>query len=122
MEYRNLGRSGLKVSSMSLGTNAFGGRASEEASMAVIHRAIDGGINLIDTADVYPGSESERIIGKALKDRRHQVVLATKAVFRTGPDPTKRAFPGSTFWKPSTPRCAALDRLYRGVVVNRHPC
>ena len=87
MEYRNLGRSGLKVSSMSLGTNAFGGRASEEASIAVIHRAIDGGINLIDTADIYTGSESERIIGKALKDRRHQVVLATKAVFRTGPGP-----------------------------------
>lgn len=90
MEYRNLGRSGLKVSAMSLGTNAFGGRADEAASIAVVHKALDAGINLIDTADMYTGGESERIIGKALKDRRSHAVLATKFWFPTGPGPNEK--------------------------------
>ena len=87
MEYRTLGRSGLKVSCMSLGTNAFGGRADEASSIAVVHAALDAGVNLIDTADIYTGGESERIIGKALKGRRSQAVLATKVFNRMGPGP-----------------------------------
>lgn len=87
MEYRNLGRSGLKVSAMSLGCNAFGGRADEATSIAVVHKALDLGINLIDTADIYVNGESERIIGLALKGRRAQAVLATKGHGRMGDGP-----------------------------------
>lgn len=87
MEYRNLGRSGLKVSAMSLGCNAFGGRADEATSIAVVHKALDLGINLIDTADIYVNGESERIIGLALKGRRSQAVLATKGHGRMGDGP-----------------------------------
>lgn len=87
MEYRNLGRSGLKVSAMSLGTNAFGGRADEATSIAVVHKALDSGINLIDTADIYTGGQSETIIGKALQGRRSEAILATKFFGRMGPGP-----------------------------------
>lgn len=84
MDYRNLGRSGLKVSAISLGTNAFGHRADEATSIAIVHKALDSGINLIDTADIYTGGDSERIIGKALQGRRSEAVLATKVYFRMG--------------------------------------
>lgn len=87
MEYRNLGNSGLKVSAMALGCNAFGGRADAATSIAIVHAALDAGINLIDTADIYVNGESERIIGQALKGRRSQAVLATKAVGRMGEGP-----------------------------------
>jgi 1-deoxyxylulose-5-phosphate synthase len=87
MDYRNLGRSGLKVSALSLGTNAFGLRADEATSITIVHKALDSGINLIDTADVYGNGESERIIGLALKGRRSQAVLATKGWGRMGPGP-----------------------------------
>ncbi|MGO4548780.1 aldo/keto reductase [Paenibacillus sp. 2TAB23] len=79
MKYRRLGHSGLKVSALGLGTNAFGKRADREASEQIIHYAIDNGINFVDTANIYAGSESEKIIGNALQGRRHDVVLATKA-------------------------------------------
>jgi len=89
MEYRALGWSGLKVSALSLGTNAFGGRADEASSIAVVHAALDAGVNLIDTADIYTGSESERIIGKALKGRRSAAVLATKVFYPVGTGPNE---------------------------------
>ncbi|OBZ08512.1 aldo/keto reductase [Bacillus sp. FJAT-27264] len=79
MNYHRLGNSGLQVSALGLGTNAFGKRADEGTSIEIIHAALDGGINFIDTANIYAGTESERIIGLALKDRRHHAVLATKA-------------------------------------------
>ncbi len=78
MEYVNLGKSGVKVSPLCLGTMMFGGPTEESESIRIIHRAIDAGINFIDTANVYNGGESERIVGKAIQDRRDQVVLATK--------------------------------------------
>lgn len=87
MEYRNLGRSGLKVSAISLGCNAFGARADEATSIRTLHQALDLGINLIDTADIYANGESERIIGQGLKGRRSQVVLATKGFGRMGEGP-----------------------------------
>lgn len=89
MQYRNLGRSGLKVSAISLGTNAFGARADEATSIAIVDAAIEAGINLIDTADIYTAGESERIIGKALKGRRSQVVLATKGRHPMGLGPNE---------------------------------
>lgn len=79
MQYKHLGDSGLVVSEIGLGTNAFGGRADEETSIQIIHAALDHGVTLLDTANGYCGGESERIIGQALRDRRSQVVLSTKA-------------------------------------------
>lgn len=82
MEYRKLGESGLKVSEVGLGGASFGGMCDEKESLAVIHRALDLGVNLIDTADVYGmGGESgrcEEYVGKAVKDHRSQVVLSSK--------------------------------------------
>lgn len=78
MEYRNLGRTGVKVSPLCLGAMNFG-RVTEEAdSIRIIDRAIDEGINFIDTANVYTRGASEIIVGKALKGKRDKVVLATK--------------------------------------------
>jgi 1-deoxyxylulose-5-phosphate synthase len=87
MIYRPLGQSGLNVSAYALGTNSFGGRADEETSVAIIHHALDHGVNLIDTANVYTNSNSERIIGTALRGRRDQAVVATKCGLRTGEGP-----------------------------------
>ncbi|MCR2803512.1 aldo/keto reductase [Paenibacillus soyae] len=90
MEFRKLGDSGLKVSALGLGTNAFGKRADEKTSIEVIHAAIDAGITFIDTANIYAGTESERIIGEALRGRRHEVVLTTKAGLPRGAGPYER--------------------------------
>ncbi|QUL58502.1 aldo/keto reductase [Paenibacillus tritici] len=79
MRYNRLGNSGLQVSALGLGTNSFGKRADQETSVRIIHAAMDQGINFIDTANIYAGSESERIIGLALEGSRHEAVLATKA-------------------------------------------
>ncbi|MFS8639627.1 MAG: aldo/keto reductase [Symbiobacteriaceae bacterium] len=90
MEYRNLGRSGLKVSQMALGTNAFGTRTDEATAIRIVHAALDAGINLIDTADMYGQGESERMIGLALKDRRSRAIIATKFWYPTGDGPNDR--------------------------------
>jgi 1-deoxyxylulose-5-phosphate synthase len=95
MLYRPLGRSGLHVSAYALGTNAFGGRADEDTSIAIVHHAIDHGVNLIDTANVYTDTNSERIIGKAIRDRREQVVLATKCALKVGDGPNDE---GASRW------------------------
>lgn len=79
MKFNRLGSSGLQVSELGLGTNAFGKRTSEADSIRLIHAALEGGINFVDTANIYAGTESERIIGLALEGRRSEVVLATKA-------------------------------------------
>ena len=78
MEKRRLGRSGLEVTLVGLGCNNFGGRIDFEATKRVIHKTLDLGINLFDTADVYTRGVSEELIGRALGDRRKEVVLATK--------------------------------------------
>ncbi|WP_375423431.1 aldo/keto reductase [uncultured Friedmanniella sp.] len=80
MDYRNLGHTGMYVSPLCLGAMMFGawGEPDHDASVAVIHRALDAGINVIDTADVYAQGESETIVGLALKGRRDDVILATK--------------------------------------------
>ncbi len=78
MDYRNLGRSGLKVSRIWLGTNNFGGQISEGEAVKIVEKALDCGINGIDTANMYTGGNSEKVIGKALKGRREDVVIATK--------------------------------------------
>ncbi len=88
MEYRNLGRSGLKVSVVGLGCNNFGRRCDVDRTREVVHKALDLGINLLDTADVYgPGGLSEEYLGKAIEGRRHDVVLATKFAGKMGEGP-----------------------------------
>jgi aryl-alcohol dehydrogenase-like predicted oxidoreductase len=93
VEYRTLGRTGVKVSSLCLGAMMFGnwGNADHDDSVAIIHRALDAGINFIDTADVYSRGESEEIVGKALAGgRRDDVVLATKVHGDMGERPNQR--------------------------------
>jgi aryl-alcohol dehydrogenase-like predicted oxidoreductase len=89
MEYRTLGRTGVKVSPLCLGAMMFGawGNTDHDDSIRIIHRALDAGINFIDTADVYSRGESEEIVAKALKGRREDVVLATKFHGVMGDDP-----------------------------------
>src|ERR687893_1134619 len=80
MEYRQLGRTGVQVSPLNLGCMMFGGKTGEQDSFAIIDRAIDAGINFLDTANVYSRGRSEEVTGAALKrnGKRQQVVLATK--------------------------------------------
>ncbi|MCD6361325.1 MAG: aldo/keto reductase, partial [Armatimonadetes bacterium] len=89
MQYRQLGRSGTRVSELCLGTMNFGGRTDEQTSARIIDQALDAGINFIDTADVYGRGVSEEIVGRALaaNGRRDDVVLATKAVANMGDGP-----------------------------------
>lgn len=87
MHYRSLGRTGIKVSPVCLGTMMFGGQTSESDSIRIIHAALDAGVNFIDTANMYNAGESERVIGKALAGRRQQVVLATKGRQKIGDGP-----------------------------------
>ena len=93
MELRVLGQTGVTVSQLCLGAMMFGawGNPDHEESVRIINRALDAGINFIDTADVYSGGESEEIVGKALAGtRREHVVLATKAHGAMGEDPNER--------------------------------
>jgi len=85
MNYRKMGKTGLKVSEICLGTMTFGSQVEEPDAINIIEHALEAGINFIDTADVYSGSRSEQIVGKALAGKRHGVVLATKVANRTGP-------------------------------------
>ena len=92
MEYRPLGRTGVTVSALCLGAMMFGewGNPDHDESIRILHRALDAGINFVDTADVYSAGESEEIVGKALRGRRDDVVLATKVHGSMGDDPNRR--------------------------------
>src|SRR6201986_5081338 len=92
MRYLPLGSTGMQVSNLCLGAMMFGGRGNPDHDDAVriIHSALDRGINFIDTADVYSRGESEEIVGKALKGRRDNVVLATKVHGAMGDDPNQQ--------------------------------
>lgn len=98
MDYTTLGKTGITVSKYCLGTMMFGamGNKDHDDSIRIIHKAIDGGINFIDTADIYSAGESEEIVGKALKGRRNNIVLATKFYAPMGQD--KNHFGGSRRW------------------------
>jgi aryl-alcohol dehydrogenase-like predicted oxidoreductase len=90
MELRRLGDSGLKVSEIGLGCNNFGMRIDQEATNTVVAAALDAGINFFDTADIYGGTQSEVMLGKALGDRRQDIILATKFAMPLGKDPYQR--------------------------------
>jgi aryl-alcohol dehydrogenase-like predicted oxidoreductase len=92
VKYRTLGRTGVKVSPLCLGAMMFGawGNPDHDDSAAIINAALDAGVNFIDTADVYSGGESEVIVGKAIKGRRDDVVLATKVHGAMGRNPNQQ--------------------------------
>ncbi len=93
MRYRTLGRTGIKVSPYALGTLLLGasiGNSDHADSIRIIHKALDAGINLIDTADGYSQGASEEVVGKALEGRRDNVVLATKFTRPMGEDPNQQ--------------------------------
>ena len=92
MEQRVLGRTGVRVSRFGLGTMVLGawGNTDRAACVRIVHRALDAGVNLVDTADVYALGESEEIVGEALRGRRDDVVLATKFHNPMGDDPNRR--------------------------------
>lgn len=98
MDYRPLGRTGVQVSPLCLGAMMFGlwGNNDKADSIRIIHAALDAGINLVDTADVYSGGVSEEIVGEALTGRRDEVFLATKFFMPMGEDPNQRG--GSRRW------------------------
>ena len=89
MEYRQLGNSGLKVSVVGLGCNNFGGRVDAQGTERVINQSIEEDVILFDTANMYGGGLSEEYMGKALKGKRHQVLLATKAGMSVGDGPNQ---------------------------------
>ncbi|WP_433126282.1 aldo/keto reductase [Micromonospora sp. CA-240977] len=98
MQYRTLGRTGVQVSTLALGAMNFGtlGRTTQEEVTAIVDAALEGGINLIDTADMYGQGESEEMVGKAIVGRREDVVLATKAGMPMGDERNHRG--GSRRW------------------------
>ncbi|MFH1571896.1 MAG: aldo/keto reductase [Gemmatimonadota bacterium] len=87
MEYRRMGRTGLKVSEICLGTMTFGRGADEAEARRMVDAALDGGVNFFDTADSYGGGQSEVLLGKALEGRRRDAVVATKFFNPMGPGP-----------------------------------
>ncbi len=90
MQYRNLGRTGTKVSRLCLGTMMFGGATDEADSIRIMQRALDDGVNFFDTANIYNAGQSEVVVGKAIANRRHDVVLATKGRQPMGEGPNSR--------------------------------
>lgn len=87
MEYRQLGRSGVKVSVIGLGTNQFGGKVDQDGVNTIVGHALDHGLNFVDTANMYQSGRSEEALGVALRGKRHQVVLATKVFYKVGEGP-----------------------------------
>ena len=108
LEQRRLGTSGFTVPLLGLGTNNFGGRSDEAASLKVIDASIDIGANFFDTANIYTGTKSETIIGKALKGRRDKVILTTKFGLSMGTGPNMQ---GGSRWHILSELDTSLRRL-----------
>ena len=104
MDYRNLGRSGLKVSPLCLGTMMFGSATDEPTAQRIIAKAREAGVNFIDTADAYNGGRSEEVTGRAISNQRDQWVLATKLANPMGEGPNAGGEPltssGTTATRP----------------------
>ncbi|MEU9045619.1 MULTISPECIES: aldo/keto reductase [unclassified Kitasatospora] len=113
MQYRTLGRTGVQVSSLALGAMNFGriGHTTQDEATAIVDAALDAGINLIDTADVYGGGESEEMVGRAIAGRRDDIVLATKAGLPVSEERNHRG--GSRRWL-----VTALDNSLRRLGVD----
>lgn len=90
MQYRRLARAGVDVSALAMGTDNFANPTTGADAIALVQAALDGGITLFDTANIYANGEAERILGKALGSRRGESLIATKAYYPTGPRPEDR--------------------------------
>ena len=90
MEYRFLGNTGVKVSSVCLGTMMFGGQTNEADSIEIMHKAFDLGVNFVDTANMYSVGASEEVVGKGIKGYRDDIVLATKGRQKMGDGPNQQ--------------------------------
>ena len=102
MQYRTLGRTGVQVSTLALGAMNFGaiGRTGQDEATAIVDAALEAGINLIDTADMYGQGESEELVGKAIAGRRDDLVLATKATMPMGDERNHQGCSGGwVFWE-----------------------
>jgi aryl-alcohol dehydrogenase-like predicted oxidoreductase len=113
MEYRKLGRSGLRVSPLCLGTMMFGGRTDEADSARIVGSAFEAGINFIDTADAYNDGRSEEVVGRAIARERDRWVLATKLANPTGPGPNDRGLSRARVFRACE---ASLRRLGTDVI------
>lgn len=113
MKRRTLGATGMSVSELSLGAMMFGamGNRDHDDAVRVIHRALDAGVNVIDTADVYSQGECEEIVAKAIKGRRDDLVIATKFGLPMGRTPTGGAVPGGGSSVRSRTACAAWTSI-----------
>src|SRR6202045_5525603 len=89
MQYRQLGRSGLNISPICLGTMMFGGPTDEATSLRIVAKAREAGINFIDTADAYSKGGSEQVVGRAISNNRPNWILATKLANQMGDDPNR---------------------------------
>src|SRR3954462_2016664 len=89
MDYRPLGRSGLKISPICLGTMMFGGATDEATSSRIVAKAREAGVNFIDNADAYNGGKSEQVVGRAISNSRQHWILATKLANQSGDDPNR---------------------------------
>src|ERR1700759_1696701 len=94
MQYRQLGRSGLKVSPICLGTMMFGGPTDEATSSRIIAKAREAGVNFIDSADAYNKGNSEQVVGRAISNSRQSWILATKLANPMGSDPNRGGLSG----------------------------
>lgn len=108
MEYRLLGRTGVRVSPVCLGTMMFGGPTGDDDSIEIMHKAFDLGINFVDTANMYNAGESERVVGNGIAGRREQIVLATKGRQKMGDGPNQQ---GATRLHLMAELDASLNRL-----------
>ena len=90
MEYRVFGSTGMQVSAIGLGCNPFGNEVDESAAATIVGRALDLGVTYFDTSDIYYEGRSERFLGSALRGRRHEAIIATKASGAVGPGPNDR--------------------------------
>src|SRR6266404_2670100 len=111
MEYRQLGRSGLKISPICLGTMMFGGPTDEASSGRIIAKAREAGINFIDTADAYSTGGSEQVVGRAISNSRHNWVLATKLANPMGDDPNRVGLSRRWVLQAAAESCNICDRL-----------
>jgi len=121
MEYRSIGKSGLKVSEIGLGTNSFGNRADEQTSIGVIECALELGINFIDTAEMYAQGRSEEIVGKAVKGKRSQVIIATKFGYPTSIGPRERGGSRSYIMKAVERSLRSLNTEYIDLYYFHYP-
>ena len=111
MEQRNLGSSGLIVSTVGLGCNNFGGRSDFAATRAVVHKALDLGVTLFDTSDTYgEGGASEEYLGRALAGRRHEIIVASNVLAHLAAQ-ARRGISGDALIRGVLASQAGLDRL-----------